>query len=158
MDLICDKLDSDMVSDNSGVTLQRVALTYILSHDPGNESPHWHCLMISALINNPLTSGALASAALAWSQTSPLTIQAVILMALTSALYNDLAIAGAINVTYKCNSEMDCGSAWLWHGEIHSTGYKALLLGSICPANQVCHVIRLPWCILSNQVLAIFTA
>lgn len=40
MDLICDKLDSDMVSDNSGVTLQRVALTYILSHDPGNESPH----------------------------------------------------------------------------------------------------------------------
>jgi len=65
-----------------------------------------------------LTSVALTSAALTWyltrSLTRSLTIPALIKSALASALWQDLTVPAAINVTDKCDYDMDCDSECLW--------------------------------------------
>jgi len=67
-----------------------------------------------------LTSVALTCAALTWSLTRSLTrsliIPGPINMALTGAVWYTLTVPAAINVTDKCDSDMDSGSDLLWQG------------------------------------------
>jgi hypothetical protein len=43
-----------------------------------------------------------------------LKIQALINIALTGVLWNDLTVPAVINVTDNCDAVMDSGSDWLW--------------------------------------------
>jgi len=84
-----------------------------------------------------LTSVALTCAALTWSLTTSLTTSltlpalinmaltfpALINMALAGALWHDLTVPAAINVTDKCDSDMDSGSDWLRQGAKGGTRY-----------------------------------
>jgi hypothetical protein len=70
-----------------------------------------------ALASVALTSVALTSAAMTWfltrSVTWYLTILGLINIALRIALSHDLAILAVINVTDKCDLDMDSGVDWL---------------------------------------------
>ena len=61
---------------------------------------------------------ALTSVALTWSLTMP----ALIAMALTSALRQDLTIPTAMNVTDMCNSDMETGSDKMQKAALTSAG------------------------------------
>jgi hypothetical protein len=79
-------------------------------------------------------------------------------MALSSALSNDLTVPAAINVTDKCDSNMNPGSDWLWQGGKGGTGYNASQLRSTYPINLVYYVTWFQRSVLFELVLVIFAA